>query len=90
MPVTGEDALSHGTPIQRETHVGTAVVDGMHLTAVGKQSDDLPVQLHHPATGRFHLGQRSRKYIIGLVVHRNFLCKSNFFDLNRIMGILST
>ena len=34
MPVAGQDAVLDRPPVQRETHVGTAVVHGVHLSVV--------------------------------------------------------
>ena len=37
VPVTGQDAVLEGAPVQGEAHVGAAVVDGMDLIAPGEE-----------------------------------------------------
>ena len=37
VPVTGQDAVLDGAPVQGEAHVGAAVVDGMDLIAPGEE-----------------------------------------------------
>jgi len=39
MPVTGENAVPHGAPVQRKTHVWTVVLDRVNILAVGKYRD---------------------------------------------------
>ena len=45
VPVAREDAVADGAAMEREAHVRTAVVDRVHLVAVGEQADDVPVEV---------------------------------------------
>ena len=37
VPVTGQDAVAHAPPVQREPHVGAAIVHGVHAAVVEKE-----------------------------------------------------
>jgi hypothetical protein len=71
MPVTGEDAFPDRAPIQWESHMRATIIDGMNLSVVREQSDDMPVQLHDCTAGRFHLSQGSCHYKVSRFVHKN-------------------
>jgi hypothetical protein len=47
VPVTGEDAVLDGAPGEREPHVWTAVVDGVHLAVVVEEGDRPAVLADH-------------------------------------------
>ena len=58
VPVAGEDAVAHRPPVQRKAHVRAAVVDRVHLVAVGEQADGVPVGADDQAAGRLELAER--------------------------------
>jgi len=39
VPVTGQDAVLYSPPVQREAHVGTAIVHGVYLAVVEEERE---------------------------------------------------
>ena len=59
VPVAGEDAVLHGAAMQRKTHVGAAVVDGVQLPIVVEDHDGDRTLGHHQRTSGPNFLQRS-------------------------------
>jgi hypothetical protein len=47
VPVAGENAVFNRTAIQRESHMWTAVIDGIHVTSVVIDSNDMAATGHY-------------------------------------------
>src|SRR5919109_3310108 len=47
VPVAGENTVFDRASIQREAHVGTAVIDGIHVTIVVIDGDSMAAANHH-------------------------------------------
>jgi hypothetical protein len=43
MPVAGEDTILHRASVQGETHMRTAIVNGIDLALMGEEGDDMAV-----------------------------------------------
>jgi hypothetical protein len=59
VPVAGEDPIADGAAMKREAHVRAAVVDRVHLLAVGEQTHDVAVEMDDLPSGCAQLGERS-------------------------------
>ena len=59
VPVAREDSVAHGSAMQRETHVRTAVVDRVHVVPVGEEADDVSVVVDHKPPGLAQFRERS-------------------------------
>ena len=51
VPVAGEDPVADRAAVQREPHVRAAVVDGVHLVALGEEADRVPVEVDDEPPG---------------------------------------
>jgi hypothetical protein len=57
VPVAGQDAILYGPPVQREPHVGTAVIHSVHLAVVEKERERTTSEANRDAPGGAHLVQ---------------------------------
>jgi hypothetical protein len=57
MPVAGEDAVLQSTPVQGESHVGTAIVQGVHPTVMEEERQRVAGDADRDATGGPHIVQ---------------------------------
>ena len=58
MPVAGQDPVADGAPMERKAHVRAAVVDCIHLVAVGEQAERVPAEAHDEPACRAQLRER--------------------------------
>ena len=58
VPVAREDSVAHGSAMQRETHVRTAVVDRVHVVPVGEEADDVSVVVDDKPPGLAQFRER--------------------------------
>ena len=57
VPVTGQDTVLYGPSVQREPHVGTAVIHSVHLAVVEKERERTTSKADGDAPGDAHLVQ---------------------------------
>jgi hypothetical protein len=57
MPVAGEDAVLQRAPMQGESHVGTAIVQGVHPTVMEEERQRVAGDTDRGATGATHIVQ---------------------------------
>ena len=57
VPVTGQDTVLYGPSVQREPHVGTAVIHSVHLAVVEKERERTTSEADGDAPGGAHLVQ---------------------------------
>jgi hypothetical protein len=55
--VAGEDAVLKGTPVQGESHVGTAIIQGVHPTVMEEERERVAGDTYRGATGGTHFVQ---------------------------------
>ena len=60
MPVTGQNSISDTAAIEWETHMRTAIVDGMQAILVSYDRERVSVHLHDGAAAGFYGRERSR------------------------------
>jgi hypothetical protein len=46
VPMAGEDTVLHRSFIQRKTHMGAAIVDGVDSVVVGEEGNDMAIELN--------------------------------------------
>jgi hypothetical protein len=57
MPVAGEDAVLQSAPMQGESHVGTAIVQGVHPTVMEEERERVAGDTDRGATSGTHIVQ---------------------------------
>jgi hypothetical protein len=57
VPVAGQDAVLYGPPVQREPHVGTAIVHSVYLAVVEEERKRTTGEADGDATGGAHVVQ---------------------------------
>jgi len=73
VPVASQDAVLDGATTQREPHVRTAVVDGVHLAFVAEQRDRLPALLDNGVAVREVLERRDGNHLVHFGSHTSVL-----------------
>jgi hypothetical protein len=58
VPVAGEDPVAERAAVEREPHVGAAIVDGINLIPVREQTQRVSVDVNHKPPRRTQLGER--------------------------------
>ena len=58
VPVAGQDAVLHGSPVQRKSHVRTSVVHCEYSLTMSEHCDSMPATRDHRATALSNLIQR--------------------------------
>ena len=62
VPVTGQDAILYGPPVQREPHVGTAIIHSVYLAVVEEERQRASADSDGDAPGGAHLVQPTGSY----------------------------
>jgi len=64
VPVAGQDAILYGPPVQREPHVGTAIIHSVYLAAVEEERERTTGEADGDAPGSADLLQPSGSHQI--------------------------
>jgi hypothetical protein len=60
MPMAGQDSIFERAAMERKAHMRTAVVDRENLPSIGKEDNDMAIDLHNQAAGGHHVGNPCR------------------------------